>query len=101
MNLERPQDSDMLYKTVGVLRDRTFDTFVASQHGGVVTYNKDVDDFYTDVMELITKLQNGNIDGMMLDSYALKFVTHYILHQNVTRWTLFFFDSKYCHEYQP
>ena len=82
MNLDKPQDSDMMNKRVGVLKDRTFDTFVASQQGAVVHYNENVQDFYADVVELILKLQKEEVDGILLDSYTLKYVSHYMLHHN-------------------
>ena len=89
MNLHAPQDCDMMNQRVGVIKGRVFDTFVVSQGGGIVCFNENVDNFHADVFELLLKLEQGDIDGVMLDSYTLKYVTYrMILHRNnsVVRW---------------
>ena len=62
-------------KNIGVLRYRDYDTYVVSVYGGNIVHNTDAEDFVSDIIGLINKLKNDEINGFLLDKYTLWFVT--------------------------
>ena len=96
MKLKSPQVDSMSNARVGVLLNRQYETFVASQHGATIVMNNDDDDdddddigFYDDILLLLEKLSNKEIDGILLDMFTFKFLntqTH-TNHTGGSRWS--------------
>lgn len=55
---------------VGVLKGRNYDALIVTNHGGLLYFSEGAD-FELSVYELITKLRNKTIDGLLLDRYTL------------------------------
>lgn len=55
---------------VGVLQDRLYDALVVNEYGGIVDISEAAD-FDLAIYELVTKLHNKTVDGILLDGYTL------------------------------
>ena len=74
MDANSPSPPDMTQKNVGKLRFRDYDEYIISMYGGIAVDAKG-NDIVTEVFDLITKLQNKEISGFILDKYTLYYVT--------------------------
>lgn len=71
MDANFPPNPQMSGANVGALKFREYDASVIAGHGGSVV-ETDGWDFLSDVFLLIEKLQEGEIDGFVLDKYTLR-----------------------------
>ena len=70
-----PPPEKMDGKNIGVLRYRDYDTYIVTINGGNIVHNTGPDDFISDIIGLINKLMNDEINGFLLDKYTLWFAT--------------------------
>ena len=76
IQLNSPPPADMKDALVGALWYRDYDVYVISQHGGNVRRNEDATNFTSDLIQLITKLEERKIDGFLLDKWTLYYATY-------------------------
>ena len=62
---------------VGVLKYRDSDAAHVVHEGGTLV-ETDGWNFYSDVLSLMKKLRNGDVDGLLLDKYTLMYTKEYL-----------------------
>ena len=82
IRVNSPPPADMKDAKVGVLRYRDYDLYVISQQGGIVTQNEDATNFTSDLLQLIRKLEEREIDGFLLDKWTLWYATNILKHHS-------------------
>ena len=75
IQVNSPPPPDMKDALVGALSYRDYDVYVISQHGGIARWNEDATNFTSDLIQLITKLEEKEIDGFLLDKWTLCYAT--------------------------
>ena len=65
----KPSDHDMSGSRIGVVKYRLYDASVVAKHGGILYESKTADTTHG-VRELLVKLKQGEIDGLLLDKYT-------------------------------
>ena len=69
-----PPSASMKGVNVGVLRYREHDAYVVSTHGGKIVHNDEqVDNFQSDLLELLLKLKHDEIQGFVLDTWTMDY----------------------------
>ena len=69
-----PPPEKMDGKNVGILKNRDYDTYIVSMHGGNIIHNNNTNDFISDIRGLVTMLMNDKIHGFLIDKYTAWFV---------------------------
>ena len=75
MKANFPPTPDISGANVGALKYREYEASVIAEHGGLVSVSEGWD-FLSDMMLLIRKLMNKEIDGLLLDKYTLRYTTY-------------------------
>ena len=69
MQVNSPPPADMKDAQVGAIWYREYDEYVISHHGGNIIWNEETN-FSSDLIQLITKLEERKIDGFLLDKWT-------------------------------
>lgn len=75
MDANSPPPPHVKDMRVGALQYRDFEHMIIANKGGILVKTDGVD-FYSDLILLIDKLRNNDIDGMVFDKYTLHYATY-------------------------